>query len=73
MFNTLNSFKLLFVASTRYASTIIKIKKKVTKNYKNYKKIKKNHKMTCGGYCSHPLTILTVLAKRTKLKKIYQY
>jgi len=29
--------------------------------------------MARGGYCSHPLTILTVLAKRTKLKKIYQY
>ena len=25
--------------------------------------------MTCDGYCSHPLTILTVLMKRTKLKK----
>jgi len=33
------------------------------------KKTKKNHKMTRGGYCSHSLTILTVLAKRTKLKK----
>jgi len=29
--------------------------------------------MTRGGYFSHPLTILTVLAKMTKLKKIYQY
>jgi len=29
--------------------------------------------MTRGGYRSHPLTILTVLAKRTKLKKVYQY
>jgi len=29
--------------------------------------------MTRGSYCLHPLTILTVLAKRTKLKKIYQY
>jgi len=28
--------------------------------------------MTRDGYCSHPLTILTVLAKRTKLKIIYQ-
>jgi len=25
--------------------------------------------MTRDIYCSHPLTILTVLAKRTKLKK----
>jgi len=25
--------------------------------------------MTRGGYCSHPLTILMVLVKRTKLKK----
>jgi len=29
--------------------------------------------MTRGRYCSRPLTILTVLAKRTKLKKNYQY
>ena len=29
--------------------------------------------MTSGGYYSHPLPILTVLAKRTKLNKIYQY
>jgi len=29
--------------------------------------------MTCDGYCSRPLTILTVLAKRTKLNKIDQY
>jgi len=29
--------------------------------------------MTRSGYCSHPSTILTVLMKRTKLKKIYQY
>jgi len=29
--------------------------------------------MTRGSYCSHPLTILTVLAKMTKLKKKFQY
>ena len=29
--------------------------------------------MTRGGYCSHTLTILTVLAKRTKLNKIDKY
>jgi len=29
--------------------------------------------MTRDGYCSQPLTILTVLTKRTKLKQIYQY
>jgi len=29
--------------------------------------------MTRGGYCSHSLTILTVLAKRSKLNKIDEY
>jgi len=50
--------------------------KKLKKNKKNKiknKKNKKNDKMTRGGYCSHPLTILMVLAKKTKLKRIYQY
>jgi len=42
--------------------------------FSKLKKFKKKiSKMTRGGYCSHPLTILTVLVKRTKLKKIYQY
>jgi len=29
--------------------------------------------MTRGGYCSHSLIILTVLAKRIKLNKIDKY
>jgi len=34
------------------------------------KKNLKNHKMTCDNYCSHPLTVLTVLAKITSWKNI---
>jgi len=41
----------------------------LTRGFFLIKKKLKNDKMTRGSYCLHLLTILTVLAKRTKLKK----